>query len=108
VRKIIMIKHFDGKDFNEDIKEGITLVDFFATWCGPCKMLMPEVETLATEKTDINYLLIDIDKFRDLAIKSNIRSVPTLVLFKDGVEISKRSGFAPKEDLLKWILEHQK
>ena len=106
--KTTRIYHFDGKDFNEDIKQGITLVDLFATCCVPCKMLMPDVETLATVKTDINYLLIDIDKFRDLAIKSNIRSVPTLVLFKDGVEISKRSGFAPKEDLLKWILEHQK
>lgn len=103
-----MIKNYEGTDFQALVKEGITLVDFFATWCGPCKMLEPQLIDLAKEKTDINYLKVDIDKHRQLATESyNIKSVPTLVLFKDGEELSRRSGFAPKADIAKWILKHQ-
>ncbi len=104
-----MIKHFGGENFEGQVKEGITLVDFFATWCGPCKMLMPQIEALAEEKTDVDYLFVDIDQHRELAATTfGINSVPTLILFKDGVEVSRRSGFAPKQDVRKWIEQHQK
>lgn len=103
-----MIKHFGGENFQEQVKDGVTLVDFFATWCGPCKMLMPQIEALAGEKTDVDYLFVDIDQHRDLAATTfGITSVPTLILFKDGKEIDRRSGFAPKDDVRKWIEKHQ-
>ncbi len=98
-----MIKVFAGNDYNEVIAEGVVVVDFFATWCGPCKMLAPEFDELANEMTDVTFVTVDIDKYRDLAISNKVVSVPTLVLYKDGEEIGRRSGFAPKTALAKWI-----
>lgn len=99
---------FDGKNFEGLIEKGVTLVDFFATWCGPCKMLAPQFEQLSKEKTDIDYVTVDIDQHRALAKETyGVTSVPTLILFKNGVEISRRSGFAPKADIEKWVKQHQ-
>lgn len=107
-KEMIILKNYDGVNFEAQIKEGVTLVDFFATWCGPCKMLEPQLIELSKEKTDINYVKVDIDQHRELATQTyNVKSVPTLVLFKDGVEVSRRSGFAPKADIAKWVLQHQ-
>ena len=98
-----MINKYSGENFKEMISEGVTLVDFFATWCGPCQMLMPEFEKLAANTEGVKFVTVDIDQYRDLAINSGVKSVPTLVLFKDGVELSRRSGFAPEAQLAKWI-----
>lgn len=98
-----MLKEYQGQDLNEMVKDGITLVDFFATWCGPCKMILPQLEQLANEREDVQFVKIDTDPYRDLAISQKVSSVPTLILFKDGVEVDRRSGFAPKQDIEKWI-----
>lgn len=98
-----MITKYSGNEFKELIKEGVTLVDFFATWCGPCKMLAPEFEKLAENTENVNFITVDIDEHRELAINSGVQSVPTLVLFKDGVEVSRRTGFAPEAQLANWI-----
>ncbi len=98
-----MLKQYEGQDLQELTKEGLTLVDFFATWCGPCKMIMPQLEQLAEERQDVQFVVVDTDPHRDFAISQKISSVPTLVLFKDGVEVDRRSGFAPKADIEKWI-----
>lgn len=74
-----------------------TLVDFYATWCGPCKMMSPLLEQVATElgsKTKI--IKVDIDKNRDTATQYGIRSVPTLLLFKEGKIVWRQSGLPPK------------
>ncbi|NLN50191.1 MAG: thioredoxin [Acholeplasmataceae bacterium] len=103
-----MLLNYEGQEFETLVKEGVTLVDFFATWCGPCKMLMPQLEELAKEKTDVKYVKVDIDQHRPLAANVyKITSVPTLILFKDGVEVSRTTGFAPKAKIAKWIEEHQ-
>lgn len=78
------------------IKEGKYLVDFFATWCGPCKMLMPVLEEL---ENDINIIEVDIDKFPSLAEKYRIMAVPTLMFFKDGVKVKETVGFSEKEEI---------
>ena len=83
-----MIRHLENKEqFNELIKDKV-LVDFYAEWCGPCKMLAPNLE-----KLDYNILKVDVDKFQDLAISYGVMSVPTLILFKGGKEVNKSIGY---------------
>lgn len=89
-----MLIHLEkNQDFKSLIKEGVTLVDFYATWCGPCKMLAPQLEQLAEKRQDINIIKIDVDQHEELAAEFNIRVVPTLILFKDGANINVSSGF---------------
>lgn len=102
------MQQFKGEDYNKLInQEGLVLVDYFATWCGPCKMLMPVLEQIATEKNDTKFIKVDIDEYREQAIKTGIRAVPTLVLYKDGKEVSRTSGYQPREKILEWLEEHK-
>lgn len=99
-----MIKHVNNKEFNNEIKEGRVLVDFFATWCGPCKML-----SLVMEKFDrkgvIPIVKVDIDEESNLANEYQISSVPTLIVFENGKEVKRRSGFMSEQELEKWVNE---
>ena len=80
------------------------LVDFWATWCGPCKMLAPTIEELAEElKDEIVVAKLDVDKVQDIAMKYQVMSIPTLVLFKDGKEVKRTVGFRPKAQLLEFL-----
>ena len=85
-------------DFNEIINsEKPTLVDFYATWCGPCKTLTPILESAAKELSgEAKIVKVDIDKNMDAARKYNVRSVPTLILFKEGKEVWRQSGVSPQ------------
>lgn len=87
-------------------KEGVVLVDFFATWCGPCKMLHPVLEELANEKK-ISIVKVDIDKNEELAVQYGVMSVPTLMLLKEGKRVSVSIGYQDKESLIKWIEENK-
>ncbi len=103
-----MLINYEGQDFAKLVEEGLTVVDFFATWCGPCKMLTPVFEEVAKEESDARFVKIDIDQYRSLAANTyKVTSIPTLILFKDGAEVSRRTGFAPKDAILKWISEHK-
>ena len=93
-----MIRHLENKEqFNELIKDKV-LVDFYAEWCGPCKMLAPNLE-----KLDYNILKVDVDKFQDLAISYGVMSVPTLILFKSGKEINKSIGYLDIDELKEMV-----
>ena len=93
-----MIKHLENREqFNELIKDKV-LVDFYAEWCGPCKMLAPNLE-----KLDYNILKVDVDKFQDLAINYGVMSVPTLILFKGGKEINKSIGYLDIDELKEMV-----
>ncbi len=99
-----MLIHLEkGQDFKSLTQNGVTLVDFFATWCGPCRMLSPELEKLAEKRTDLNVIKVDVDEFGELAALYNVRVVPTLVLLKDGANISVSSGFKPLASLEKFV-----
>ena len=99
-----MIKHITTiEDFDESINNGLVLVDFFATWCGPCKMLSPVLEGVVKEKKDLTVLKIDVDEMGLLAARYGIQAIPTLILFKDGKEIDKRMGYQNKNQLLAFI-----
>lgn len=91
-------------DFENIILKGTVLVDFFATWCGPCKMLAPILEELAEEyREKITILKIDVDEFSPIASKFSVFSIPTLILFKDGEIVKKTVGFKDLDGLKTFI-----
>lgn len=96
-----MIKEITLKEFDE-YKNGIVLIDFFATWCGPCKMLAPVLEEFTSE-TNIPVLKVDIDKEEEFANLFNIQAVPTVFVLEDGKVINKAMGYQTKNNLLKLI-----
>ena len=99
-----MLKHINNvAEYEEAIKEGIVLVDFFATWCGPCKMLSPVLEEVAEENPDINILKIDVDEVSELAVRYGVQAIPTLMLFKNGQRVETRMGYQNKNQLLAFI-----
>jgi thioredoxin 1 len=104
-----MAKFLQNKEDYKRIIEGnsVVLVDFFATWCGPCKMLMPVVDDLSKDLgTTVEVVKIDVDKFPELAESENILSVPSLLFFKDGKLQEMSKGFKPKEELKKIINQY--
>ena len=91
--------NYNGEKFNELIKEKV-LVDFYANWCGPCKMLSPVLEKVSN---DIKIIKVDIDKYNDLAREYGIMSIPCLVMFDKGKEIKRNVGFLPETKLKEFI-----
>ena len=89
---------------NEVLKnDKLTVVDFFATWCGPCQMLAPVLEKISNENDDLNIVKVDIDESVELAIKYQVEVVPTLVIFKNGNPVKTLEGFRAEKELLEEI-----
>jgi len=89
------------KDFNEKIKKGVVVVDFFATWCGPCRMMTPILEDIKTELGDsVEIYKVDVDEDQKLARSFGIMSIPTLFIFVDGQLKEKHIGLWMKDDML--------
>ena len=89
------IKTISDASFEADIlhSDKPVLVDFWAEWCGPCKMIAPIVEQVAEERTDITVCKVNVDEQEELAVKFGIQSIPTLVLVKNGVETGRAVGY---------------
>lgn len=86
--------------------ENPVLIDFYATWCGPCQMLIPVLKQVKDSLGDrISVIKIDVDKNQELASKYQIRGVPTMMLFQNGKQLWRQSGVLSKEDIIKTILE---
>jgi len=97
-----MIKHYDNSmNLKEEMKEGKVIIDFFATWCGPCKMLGGELEELEKEDTDINIIKVDIDENESLAKEYGVMVVPTIYFYQEGELLARETGFMPKEKMIK-------
>ena len=92
-----MITIANDNNFKQLINDEFVLVDFFATWCGPCKMLGQELEDLSSDRTDFKIVKVDVDLNPNLARMYGIMSVPTLMYFNNGKLVKKESGFVPKE-----------
>lgn len=103
-----MVKHVEEKDFKVEVLEhkGVVLVDFWATWCGPCKMIAPVIEGLASEMNEVKFTKIDVDRNPSVANQYEISSIPTLLVFKDGKVVDKMVGFRPKNDIENLVKKH--
>lgn len=102
-----MAQIVDSTNFEQEINNGVVVVDFFATWCGPCKMLAPIFEQLSVEmKDDARFVKVDIDKSLEIARKYMISSVPTMMIFKDGKPVDTMVGFMPKESIKSKVESH--
>ncbi len=92
------------EDFEELIKEGDVLVDFFATWCGPCQMLSPVLEDFSEHFERVKVIKVDIDQFEELARRHGIMSVPTMEVYKDGKLVQKEVGYRSMDDIASWFI----
>lgn len=85
--------------FEQDTATGVDLIDFWATWCGPCKMQSPVIEQLAEERQDVEFYKMDVDQNQDTAKNLGIMAIPTLIIKKDGNIVDRITGYTPKEKL---------
>lgn len=98
------IVNVTDQTFAQEISSGVVLVDFWATWCGPCKMLAPVLEEVAAEMGDkVKIAKLDVDNNQATAAEYQVMSIPTLILFKDGQMVAKTAGYQPKEALVDFI-----
>lgn len=104
-----MARVINTQEFNEEVLngKGVVLVDFFATWCGPCKALSPILDELAEKVKDVKIVKVDIDADSDLASEYRVMSVPTLKIFKDGEVKESLMGGRPLEELEAKLAEYQ-
>ena len=100
------LKHATDADFAEMINDGLTLVDFWATWCGPCRMFGPIFESVSNKITDVNFVKFEIDDTnRRTPTKYGIRSIPSILAFKNGDLVEARTGLMDEETVTAWINE---
>lgn len=95
-----MVKHITEKEFEAAVAVGTVLVDFYADWCGPCKMIAPILEEVAAERADITVLKVNVDEAAALAGRFGIVSIPTLIVMKEGREATRLVGYRPKDAIL--------
>ena len=98
------MKFTDG-NFEEEVLKAdqLAIVDFYADWCGPCKMFSPIVESVAEENEDIKVVKIDVDNAQDLAIKYQVMSIPTIVVIKNGKEVNRNVGVVSKSQIVEMV-----
>ena len=99
------VVHLTSKNFSETVeKEGVTaVVDFYADWCGPCKMFAPVFEELATEVSDAVFCKVNVDNEEELAQRFGVMSIPTVIVLKDGKQVAQNVGLAGKQNILAMI-----
>jgi thioredoxin 1 len=97
------IKVLGNKNFKPAIRRGITLVDFWAPWCGPCKMVAPVMNEIAETDERVTVAKVNVDKQQQLARKYKVRNIPTLIMFRDGAEVRRYVGVKTKKFIQKEI-----
>jgi len=99
------VLHINDDQFETEVinSDKPVLVDFWANWCGPCKMIGPFIEELADEMDNVKFVKVDIDKNSAYAAKYGVMSIPNLLLFKDGEIVNRQIGALPKSELIAFI-----
>lgn len=104
---IMSIMHVTDQTFASEIKEGLVLVDFWAPWCGPCKMIAPVLNDIDVEMGDqVKIVKLNVDENADTTRKYGVMGIPALILFKDGEIVDQVVGYQPKEALTELIAKH--
>lgn len=99
-----MVQQITAQSFNKTLTENkIVVVDFYAVWCGPCRMMHPVVEELSNQFTNIAFVKVDIDNDTQLAISQNVQVVPTFIAYKNGAEVNRIIGYNSKEDFMLFL-----
>ncbi|MBU3196788.1 thioredoxin [Clostridium algidicarnis] len=103
-----MMKEVMDSNFKEEVQNqsGVVVVDFWASWCGPCKMLSPVIEELSNEMTTAKFTKVNVDENPQSSQNFNIASIPTLLVFKDGKVVDTMVGFRPKAELEQLVKKH--
>ena len=94
-----MVKEINQEEFSNSIKVGKVLVDCYAPWCGPCKMLSPIIDNLADENLNVSFYKINIDEAEEIATQYDIMSIPTLLIFENGELKDRTTGLKSKEEI---------
>ena len=97
------MKVLKTNEFMEAVNNGTSVVDFYADWCGPCKVLGPVMETVSGKITDVNFYKVNVDESEEVAAKYGIMSIPAVFMFKNGKPIARTVGFMPEEELTSWV-----
>ncbi len=99
------VKKLNLDNFENEIleKDGVSIVDFYADWCGPCKMVAPVLDSIAEERDDVTVGKVNVDQDGELALRYGVMSIPTIVIFKDGKEINRSVGAKSKAGILALI-----
>ena len=103
-----MLRHANEEDFNKKLDESskVVLVDFFATWCGPCQMLSPILEKISNSRADFDIIKVDVDEARKLAEKLGIEVVPTMFMYKDKKPVRKIEGVLDENEIINIMGEY--
>ena len=96
------MKHLNEKNFANETKAGIVLLDLFATWCGPCRIQSAVLEEVVKTRPDMNIAKVDVDENPNIARSFGVMSIPTLILLKDGKMVNKHVGLMQSDDLMKF------
>ena len=96
------VKKLNLNNFDSEIleRDGLSIVDFYADWCGPCKMVAPVLDSIAEERDDVTVGKVNVDQDGELAVQYGVMSIPTIVIFKDGKEINRSVGAKSKAGIL--------
>lgn len=97
------MKQVNTQEFDNEIKEGVVFVDFFAEWCGPCKMMAPVVEEIEQEISSVKFIKVNVDDAEEIAMRYGIMSIPTFILYKDGQLSKKMVGGHSKQEVIDFI-----